>query len=130
MLVRQEKSSKLTTPFESNPYVVEGVKGSMVSVERVKDQRKVTRNSSHFKKMGTESIRHNDATAMGGDEQGNEQGEISNIEEGGETLPPDPAQNQEAQSQSIEPESAEPKATRTRYGRTSQKPAWLNDYKT
>ena len=75
-LVRQEKSSKLTTTFESNPYVDEGVKGSMVSAERIKDQRKVTRNSSHFKKMDMESIKYDDATAMGGDEQGDEQGEI------------------------------------------------------
>ena len=50
MLVRQQKKNKLTTRFDTNPYVVVQRKGTQVIAVN-KDQRKVKRNISHFKRI-------------------------------------------------------------------------------
>ena len=50
VLVQQQKKNKLTTRFDTDPYVVVQRKGSQViAVNR--DQRKVKRNVSHFKRI-------------------------------------------------------------------------------
>ena len=50
MLVKQQKKNKLTTRFDTDPYVVVQRKGSQVIAVN-KDQRKVKRNVSHFKRI-------------------------------------------------------------------------------
>ena len=50
MLVTQQKKNKLTTRFDTNPYVVVERKGTQV-IAANKDQRKVKRNVSHFKRI-------------------------------------------------------------------------------
>jgi hypothetical protein len=51
VLVRQQRRNKFSTPFESIPYIVEKVKGTMITARRTTDQRRITRNSSHYKKV-------------------------------------------------------------------------------
>lgn len=51
-LVKQKRSNKASPPFESVPYTIRGIKGSMNTASRSTDLREVTRNSSHFKKLG------------------------------------------------------------------------------
>ena len=54
VLVKQEKKDKLTTPFNPQPLKIKEKKGSMITA--TDGQNKIiTRNSSHFKKVG-ESI--------------------------------------------------------------------------
>ena len=50
VLVKQRRR-KTCTPYEQQPYVVEGVKGSMITTERIPDGRHVVRNSAHFKRL-------------------------------------------------------------------------------
>jgi len=50
VLVRQEKRSKLDTPYRPSPYVVTNTKGSMITA-RNGEQHTITRNSSHFKRI-------------------------------------------------------------------------------
>ena len=49
VLVKQPITNKLTTPFNSNPMLVTKKKGSMITAEN--EDRRVTRNSSFFKKV-------------------------------------------------------------------------------
>ena len=52
VLVKEPRRNKLSsTPFEATPYIVETVKGSMITARRTTDRRRVTRNSSHYKKI-------------------------------------------------------------------------------
>ena len=55
VLVRQRRRNKFSTPFEPIPYIVERVHGTMITAERTTDQRRVTRNSSHYKKFKASS---------------------------------------------------------------------------
>ena len=50
-LVRQRRRNNFSTPFESTPYVVARVKGTIITTRRRTDQRQKTRNSSTFKKI-------------------------------------------------------------------------------
>ena len=56
VLVRQRKWHKLSTSFEPNPYLVETVKGTMVTASRVTDETKIMRNSSPIKQVGKSSL--------------------------------------------------------------------------
>ena len=49
VLVRQKKKDKFTTKFDPAPYKVIEVKGSMVTATR--NERDITRNVSHFKRI-------------------------------------------------------------------------------
>ena len=49
VLVKQDKTNKLSTPFDSSPYKVINKKGSMVTAGR--SDKTITRNASHFKKI-------------------------------------------------------------------------------
>ena len=49
MLVKQEKTNKLSTPYGPTPHIVERVKGSMITATR--GNARTTRNSSFFKKI-------------------------------------------------------------------------------
>ena len=51
VLVRQRRRNKVSTPFEPIPYIVEKVKGTMITAKRTTDQRRITINSSHYKKF-------------------------------------------------------------------------------
>ena len=50
-LVKQRRLNKASPHFEPVPYTVLDVKGSMITARRTTDQKEVTRNSSHFKKL-------------------------------------------------------------------------------
>jgi hypothetical protein len=49
VLVKQNKIDKLSTVYEPVPYKIKKINGSMITAERVSDQRVVTRNSSFIK---------------------------------------------------------------------------------
>jgi len=49
VLVRQQKTGKLSTPYNPKPYVVEQTKGSMITARR--GPHTITRNASHFKSI-------------------------------------------------------------------------------
>ena len=49
-MVKQQKKNKLTTRFDTNPYIVVERKGTQLIAVN-KDQRKVKRNISHFKRI-------------------------------------------------------------------------------
>ena len=51
VLVKQKKSNKLSTPFDSKPYVITKVKGSMIIAKRISDGKNITQNSSQFKSL-------------------------------------------------------------------------------
>jgi hypothetical protein len=53
VLVRSQKRGKLQTPFQPAPYRVLKKKGSMITAQR--GAHRVTRNSSHFKKVNVET---------------------------------------------------------------------------
>jgi len=50
-LVKQRRLNKASPHFEPVPYTILDVKGSMITARRTTDQKEVTRNSSHFKKL-------------------------------------------------------------------------------
>ena len=52
-LVKQKRSNKASPPFEPVPYTIRDIKGSMITASRSTDLKEVTRNSSHFKKLGS-----------------------------------------------------------------------------
>jgi hypothetical protein len=52
VLVKQDKTNKLTSPFEGKPYLVTQRKGSMISAKR--GDKVITRNSSLFRKIQLE----------------------------------------------------------------------------
>ena len=60
VLVRQRRRNKFSTctPFKPKPYIVEGVNGTMITAKRTTDQRRITRNSSHYKKVKTTEYVH------------------------------------------------------------------------
>eukprot|EP00794_Sanderia_malayensis_P011546 gene11546-12741_t len=54
VLVKQPKTSKLSTPYNPKAMVVDEVKGSMVTASN--DEKTITRNSSHFKAISSETV--------------------------------------------------------------------------
>lgn len=53
VLIRQQKTNKLSTPYDLKPLVITDKKGTMITAEN-KDKT-VTRNSSFFKQMGNKN---------------------------------------------------------------------------
>ncbi len=51
VLVKQKKKNKFSSVYEPNPYVVEKIKGSMITAVRETDGRSITRNNSHYKRV-------------------------------------------------------------------------------
>eukprot|EP00794_Sanderia_malayensis_P010466 gene10466-11563_t len=54
VLVKQPKTSKLSTPYNPKAMVVDEVGGSMVTASN--DEKTITRNSSHFKAISSETV--------------------------------------------------------------------------
>eukprot|EP00794_Sanderia_malayensis_P004986 gene4986-5644_t len=54
VIVKQRKQNKFSTKFNPNPYTVIAKKGTMITAESQNHQ--ITRNISHFKKIGNDSI--------------------------------------------------------------------------
>ena len=52
VLVKQNKTNKLSTPYNPNPMEVINKKGTMITARN--DHREITRNASHFKEIKTE----------------------------------------------------------------------------
>ncbi|PFX30291.1 hypothetical protein AWC38_SpisGene4908 [Stylophora pistillata] len=52
-LVKQKRTNKASPPFEPVPYTIHDIKGSMITASRSTDLKEITRNSSHFKKLGS-----------------------------------------------------------------------------
>ena len=50
-LVKQRRLNKASPHFKPVPYTILDVKGSMITTRQATDQKEVTRNSSHFKKL-------------------------------------------------------------------------------
>jgi len=50
-LVKQRRLNKASPHIEPVPYTILDVKGSMITARQTTDQKEVTRNSSHFKKL-------------------------------------------------------------------------------
>ncbi|VDI15408.1 Hypothetical predicted protein [Mytilus galloprovincialis] len=55
VLVKQEKKDKLSTPYNPQPLTIKNKKGSMITATN-EQQKDITRNSSHFKKVGKSKI--------------------------------------------------------------------------
>jgi hypothetical protein len=55
VLVKQERTNKLSSIFEPTPYKITATKGSMITAARTTDNRLITRNSSFFKPFSTQS---------------------------------------------------------------------------
>ncbi|XP_063400348.1 uncharacterized protein K02A2.6-like [Mytilus trossulus] len=55
VLVKQEKKDKLSTPYNPQPLTIKNKKGSMITATN-EQQKDITRNSSHFKKVGKSNI--------------------------------------------------------------------------
>ena len=115
VLARQEKKTKLTTPYDHKPYQVESVKGSMITAKR--EGKSLTRNSSVFKKILTnpEMIQNDEDT-------------LEEIEMEENTI-------QEEEPEEIKTDTETPILTPpeepqlyTRSGRPVNKPQWMNDY--
>jgi len=145
VLVKQHKKNKLSTPFEPNPYVVETVKGPMITAQRMSDGRHTVRNSSHFKRLKQpaevyrqqfprqdedldecppepESSYIQDIHQPQADEEYDSQENVAREE----FVPVTPHATPRARITST-PTPVET-GTRTRSGRLSQKPLWLKDY--
>lgn len=60
VLIRQPQSNKFTTPYEPTPYEVVHCKGSMITAQR--GDRKITRNTTFFKKIPPAPIPEGDDT--------------------------------------------------------------------
>ncbi len=122
VLVRQQKQNKLSMPFESKPYIVDNIKGSLVSAERVGDRRKITRNSSHFKKVNIDPTEHEtyaeDAEALEIDIPDDTPADPENLQ-GKEKPVPVLIESDEARRE---------ETTRSRYGRVIKEPHWHKDY--
>ncbi len=122
VLVRQQKQNKLSTPFESKPYIVDNIKGSLVSAEGVGDRQKITRNRSHFKTVNIDLTEH---------ETSAENAEAPEI-----GIPDDtPADSENLQEKEkpmpVSTESDEVRrgeTTHSLYGRVIKEPHWHKDY--
>ncbi|KAK6196436.1 hypothetical protein SNE40_001662 [Patella caerulea] len=49
LLVKTKRKCKLSTPYESQPYIITKVKGTMIVAKRLPDGKMITRNASYFK---------------------------------------------------------------------------------
>ena len=60
VLLKQRKTNKWSTPYEPSFYIVTAVQGSTVTARRLKDEREVTRDASHFK-LANDVMMQNDS---------------------------------------------------------------------
>ena len=115
VLVRQRRRNKFGTSFEPIPYIVERVKGAMITAKRTTDQRRITRNSSHYKKFKAGSLYAQDEVPWDFEEE--DEGNDSLSETKNPTYLPDPEQL-----------SLDDGPTTRQSGRARRKPVWTKDY--
>ena len=111
VLVKHEKTNKLSTPYGPTPHIVERVKGSMITATR--GNARTTRNSSFFKKIegNAEDIKLEEENDPDIDEPESEE-----IEE----------EKEEIINENVEVDQE----YRSRSGRIIRKPKYLDDFET
>ena len=135
-LVKQRRLNIASPHFEPVPYTILDVKGSMITARRATDQKEVTRNSSHFKKLPGSTIP--DTEPVPADEQ------VPLDFEGPEVCQPAPTsapQEESSQAHPSETNGNQDNATlaaaeqptpsppvSSRSGRLIKKPSWMKDY--
>ncbi|RUA05416.1 MAG: hypothetical protein DSY43_04620 [Gammaproteobacteria bacterium] len=146
VLVRQEKRNKFTTPFEPVLYTVISVNRSMITAHRTTDEREITRNSSHYKKVNIQGQRPETPETRPKTQDMRPETQEQNIigfdvsNSSSEIQIPDNQPSVEHQAvqepqipdnqPSVEHQAVQgPAGTRTtRRGREVRKPAWMKDY--
>ena len=108
VLVKQEKTNKLSTPYGPTPHIVERVKGSMITATR--GNARTTRNSSFFKKI-----------------EGNAE-DIKLEEENNPDI--DEPESEEIEEEIINENVEVDQEYRSRSGRIIRKPKYLDDFET
>ena len=117
VLVRQRKRNKFSTPFESTPYMVEKIKGTMITASRITDNRKLTRNSFYFKRWNSSTLEDDQEVINNGQDQEwwdfhEDSEDVGEVETGGGELSSD--------------DQLQPNLRRS--GRATRRPTWTNDY--
>ena len=129
VLVRQQRRNKFSTPFEPIPYIVERVKGTMIMAKRTIDQRRITRNSSHYKKVGKApdfvQMEQTDDS-----ESWNFEADVGNASSGTEENIhiSETEQRVEGESSPNQSQLEDHPPTLRRSRRSRRKPAWMVDY--
>ena len=129
VLIKQNKTNKLSTTYEPMPYQIVKVNNSMITARRVSDHRMVTRNSSCVKKICESEYDYDDSESMC--EFDGETNELHNVS--GDT-PEIDAQNEYNEREEmgniphIVQNAQSEETARTRSGRVVTKPTYLNDY--
>ena len=127
VLVRQRRRNKFITPFEPIPYIVEKVHGTMITAKRTTDQKRITRNSSHYKKFKDGSQYAQDQVLR--DFEKKDEGNDSLSETEKNTYLQDPKQLNLDDGRSLnhsQPLDQQP--TIRQSGRARRKAVWTKDY--
>ena len=134
VLVKQNKRNKSTSYFEATPYVIQDIKDSMITSSRITDDRPMTRNSSHYKKLNVnqslDELRRR-VTRPQEDVEDIAQDSTEDLES--DVLQAAPDQQSDSadriDNQRDAPEEEQPTSVvKTRSGRASRSPVWLKDY--
>lgn len=62
VLVKQQRISKSTSPYEPTPYIIISQKGTLISARSTKDSRVITRNISFFKQVSPDITSNHQST--------------------------------------------------------------------
>jgi len=138
-LVNQRRLNKASPHFEPVPYTVLDVKGSMITTRRATDQKEVTRNSSHFKKLpnvpgstipDTEPVPANEQVPIDfeGPEICQPAPTAAPFEESSRAHPSDTNGNQDNTTLAATELSTPSPVVSSRSGRLIKKPGWMKDY--
>ena len=138
-LVKQRRLNKPSPPFEPVPYTVLDVKGSMITARRATDQKEVTCNSSHFKKLpnppdstipDTEPVPADGQMPL--DFEGSEVCQPSPTsapqEESSQAQPSDTNGNKDNITLAAAEQSTHSPPISSCSGRLIKKPSWMKDY--
>ena len=111
VIARQPKANTLTPPYDPVPYCVQGVNGTMITAEKLSNNKRLTRNSSHFKRVTPASI-NLETPVEDLETEDDEEEETTPVEQGTEQAATAPTTPRRA----------------TRSGREVRTPAWMSDY--
>jgi len=119
VLMKQEKKNKFSTVYDTQPFEVEKVKGSMIIARQ--GQRTLARNSSEFKKIKSHNERRREREMEETEEEENEESEVNSSN--------DENENEEIEHQTVEAEEPrEVKQRTTRSGRELKPNSRFKDY--
>ena len=126
VLVRQRRRNKFSTPFEPIPYIVERVKGTTITEKRTTDQRRITRNSSNYKKFTAGSQYAQDEVPWDFEEVDEENDNLSETEKN--TYLPDPEQLNLDDGRNLNhSQLLDQQPTTRKSGRARRKSVWTKD---